>query len=98
MTEELTQTQGAETVSSPSLGLADLVTVAQLIQLATQRGAFNRAEELSTVGNLYDRLVAFLESAGAINRTETTDGPAPSVQNNQADTQENTNVKTRRKA
>lgn len=60
-----------DTVSTASqpLGLTiqDLVLVAQIIQLTSQRGAY-RAEELANVGNLYNKLVAFLESVGAISR------------------------------
>jgi hypothetical protein len=39
--------------------------VAQIIQLTSQRGAF-KAEELADVGGLYNKLVAFLQSTGAI--------------------------------
>ena len=49
------------------LSLQDLVLVAQIIQLTTQRGAF-KAEELASVGGLYNKLVAFLESTGAVKR------------------------------
>ena len=92
-------TEPAQTQSPPSvnLGLSDLVTVAQVLQLATSRGAW-KTEELSTVGNLYDRLIAFLEQAGAVQRTPapTPDAAAPSE--NPAAQPENTNVKARRKA
>jgi hypothetical protein len=50
---------------APSLTLQDLVLVAQIIQLTTQRGAY-KAEELADVGGLYNKLVAFLQSTGAI--------------------------------
>jgi hypothetical protein len=50
---------------APGLTLQDLVLVAQIIQLTAQRGAF-KAEELTQVGGLYDKLVAFLQSTGAI--------------------------------
>lgn len=51
--------------SAPGLTLQDLVLVAQIIQLTSQRGAF-KAEELADVGGLYNKLVAFLQSTGAI--------------------------------
>jgi hypothetical protein len=54
--------------NAPSLTLQDLVLVAQIIQVTTQRGAY-RAEELQNVGSLYNKLIAFLESVGAINKT-----------------------------
>ncbi len=56
--------------SRPGLNIQDLVNVLQVINTCTQRGAF-RAEELSGVGGLYDRLSAFVKSTGA-----TTEPPA----------------------
>jgi hypothetical protein len=47
------------------LSLTDLVTVTQIIQLSSQRGAF-RAEEMASVGTLYTKLVAFLQQSGAL--------------------------------
>ena len=51
--------------AAPSLTLQDLVLVAQIIQLTSQRGAF-KAEELESVGGLYNKLIAFLQSTGAL--------------------------------
>lgn len=67
--ENQTDTTQPETESTPSLGLQDLVLMAQVIQLATSRAAW-KPDELSTVGNLYDRLMSFLESSGAIKKTD----------------------------
>ena len=61
---------------APSLTLQDLVLVAQIIQLTSQRGAF-KAEELADVGGLYNKLVAFLQSTGALNPA-----PAPTEETN----------------
>lgn len=52
------------------LTLQDLVLVAQIIQIGSQRGAF-RAEELSSVGGLYTKLIAFLQKAGALTPAQT---------------------------
>ena len=49
----------------PSLNLHDLILVAQIIQICSSRGAF-KADELANVGNLYTKLVAFLQSTGAL--------------------------------
>lgn len=57
------------TEQAPSLTLQDLVLVAQIIQLTSQRGAY-RAEELANVGALYNKLIAFLDSVGAITKPE----------------------------
>ena len=50
---------------SQGLTLQDLILVAQIIQLTSQRGAF-KAEELQQVGVLYNKLIAFLQSTGAL--------------------------------
>lgn len=76
MAKSKAQTQAAAEVNNeqsaaPSLTLQDLIAVAQIIQITSQRGAY-RAEELANVGSLYNKLVAFLESSGAISRAEQT--------------------------
>lgn len=62
----------------PSLNLQDLILVAQIIQVSSARGAF-KADELANVGQLYNKLIAFLQSTGALT-------PAP------ANTEENKNA------
>ena len=42
-----------------SIGLNELAVLAQIVDLATQRGAF-RANELTQVGQVYDKLNNFL--------------------------------------
>jgi hypothetical protein len=51
--------------TAPQLNLADLVNVLQVIKSCAARGAF-KADEMSQVGGLYDRLTAFLVSTGAL--------------------------------
>lgn len=58
-------TSAPEQNAAPSLNLQDLVSVAQIIQTTSQRGAY-RAEEMESVGALYNKLIAFLQSVGAI--------------------------------
>jgi len=43
-----------------SIGLADLQLLAQIVDLASQRGAF-RGNELTQVGNVFDKLTVFLQ-------------------------------------
>ncbi len=68
---------------SSGLTLQDLVLVAQIIQLSSAKGVF-RAEDLAQIGSLYNRLVGFLESTGAISRNIPADGQpmaeAPAVE------------------
>jgi hypothetical protein len=72
--------------SAPSLSLQDLLLVVQTLQVVIQRGAI-KAEEMSTVGGLYDRLVQFLEHSGAL---KTAGDQAPADQST-ADSKETTN-------
>jgi hypothetical protein len=67
MNEEInTQPEAEQTVpeTAPveSLNLNDLVAMKSLIDVVTPRGAF-RAEEMTGVGRLYDKLTAFLAEA-----------------------------------
>ena len=48
--------------TNPELNLNDLLAMRNLIDVVTQRGAF-KANELSSVGILYDKLNAFLEAS-----------------------------------
>ena len=63
--EQVEQPAQEQPAAAPSLTLQDLVLVAQIIQLTSQRGAF-KAEELADVGTLYNKLIAFLTSTGAL--------------------------------
>lgn len=64
MSEDTTQTTQP---TAPGLQISDLVMALQTIQAMAQRGAV-RADEMSTIGGLHDRLFAFLEAQGAITR------------------------------
>lgn len=75
---EQPQATPAQQQEQPSLNLQDLILVAQIIQVSSQRGAF-KADELANVGSLYNKLIAFLQSTGALT-------PAP------ANTEENKNA------
>lgn len=52
------------TTANPELTVNDLVSITQLIDLSCRRGAF-QANEMKTVGELYDKLVAFTEGVVA---------------------------------
>lgn len=68
MTEQVVEQNGAETapevapVTQPELNINDLVAMRNLIDVVTQRGAF-KANELSSVGVLFDKLNNFVEAA-----------------------------------
>jgi hypothetical protein len=61
------ESQAPAQPTGPTLQLSDLVLALQTIQAAAQRGAV-RAEEMTNVGGLYDRLLAFLEAQGVVTR------------------------------
>ena len=54
--------QTTEQQPAPQLSLADLALMAQTINVCTKRGAFN-AEEMRPVGELFDKLKAFVTAA-----------------------------------
>jgi hypothetical protein len=74
---EVTNSPEVQTTDTPpqnlnqALTLNDLILMGNIIQVTTQRGAF-KAEEMATIGGLYDKLVKFLESAGAVTRADAT--------------------------
>ena len=72
MSDEQIQEQ-PEAPAAPSLALQDLVLALQTIQAAAARGAV-RAEEMATVGGLYDRMFAFLEAQGVIKKGNAPEG------------------------
>ena len=48
-------------IEQPQITVADIATLKQIVEVATSRGAF-RAEELSQVGAVYDRVSAWINS------------------------------------
>ena len=62
MSEETTTEEQVlpETQNEPAISLADFAAMLQVIDVCTTRGGF-RGEELSSVGQLRDRVSAFLE-------------------------------------
>lgn len=97
MPEQTVQNEPQAQTQPQGLTLQDLVLVAQIIQMSTSRGVF-RAEDLLQVGSLYTRLVAFLESTGAISKTPAPaeEAPAPAPAPVATNTKEKSNAKARR--
>ena len=63
ISEEFSNEPAEQTAPGPveSITLKELDQIAQIIDLASQRGAF-RGGEMSTVGQLYDKLATFLNN------------------------------------
>jgi hypothetical protein len=83
MSDQTTDTtvEAPATDATPvQLQLQDLLLAAQVVQLASSRGAI-KAEEMEAVGGLYNRLVTFLQASGALQPT-----PAPAPADTTADT------------
>lgn len=55
---------------APSLSLQDLVVLLNVVKFAADRGAI-KAEEMVTVGTVYERLLTFLKSSGVIKPLDT---------------------------
>jgi hypothetical protein len=78
MSDQTTDTTvDATTEAQPpvQLQLQDLLLAAQVVQLASQRGAI-KAEEMEAVGGLYNRLVTFLQVSGALTPATPAEAPA----------------------
>lgn len=63
----------------PNFGIQDLLFTLQVYEACSQRGAF-RAEELTQVGAVYDRLKAFLIANGAVANPATEVAPDAATQ------------------
>lgn len=59
-------------IQQPQITLADIATLKQIVEVATNRGAF-RAEELSQIGAVYDRVSAWVEAMTQQEATEDTE-------------------------
>jgi len=57
------------TITPPQITISDLVTIKDLIDVACSRGAF-RANEMTSVGEVYDRLTGFLNTVIASAQAE----------------------------
>jgi hypothetical protein len=62
------------TTERPTLTLQDLSLMVQVLETGSARGAW-KANELSSVGHLYDRVTSFLEAAG-VPKNQPDDTPA----------------------
>jgi uncharacterized phage protein gp47/JayE len=60
-TAQPTQTENAGQPAGPDLNVSDLIALKNIIEIASQRGAF-KAAELEAVGKTFNKLATFLES------------------------------------
>lgn len=59
--------------AKPTITLQDIASVVEILRVVTDRGVW-KVTELSAVGQVYDRLVKFLDSAGVnVNRADNAD-------------------------
>lgn len=56
---------------SPSLSLQDLVILLNVVRATAERGAI-KADEMTAVGAVHDKLLKFLQASGAIQSRPTT--------------------------
>jgi hypothetical protein len=55
----------------PQITISDLATIKELIDLACTRGAF-RADEMTSIGQVYDKLTGFLNTVIAAAQADAT--------------------------
>ena len=75
MTEENVNVEAPQQVGV-QLGLNDIATMVQIIDLVSRRGGFE-GPELEAVGGLRSRIVAFLQAAQAAQGQENVQGDLP---------------------
>lgn len=79
MSEENTQPAAdaaPEEGQAPNLTVNDLAAVANVIDLAVQRGAF-KAAEAKQVGEVFDKVASFVKHVGEQQKTTEEAAPAP---------------------
>jgi hypothetical protein len=64
MTEEVKEAEATETAAAPELTVNDLSALKQIIDVASQRGAF-KPNEMVSVGTIYNKLEIFLSAVQA---------------------------------
>ena len=69
MTEISVNNEDLTPPPAPGLNIQDIVQLLNIVDAACRRGAF-RAEEMSGVGSVYDKVLQFLKSTGAIQEAE----------------------------
>ena len=57
------------TITPPQITIEDLITIKNLIDVSCSRGAF-KADEMTSVGEVYDRLTGFLNTVIASAQAE----------------------------
>lgn len=67
--ENQEQTQATEAPTQAELSVTDLMNLRSVIDVASRRGAF-RAEEMSSIGVVYDKLNAFLNAVAPAKKPE----------------------------
>ena len=76
-TPEVSADTGVNTeAQAPSLSVNDLSAVAQIIDLAVQRGAF-KAAEAGQVGQVFDKVALFVQSVQEANKDAAPAAEAP---------------------
>lgn len=70
--EEVQEELATQVEAPASLSIQDLANLKNIVDVVSQRGAF-RPEEMTVVGNTYNRLVAFLQAISAQQAPEATE-------------------------
>jgi len=68
-TQVANQTVGGDTPAAPQLNIQDLQNLRAIVDLAMRRGAFG-ASEATSVGQVFDRVNAFLNAVAPQDQTQ----------------------------
>lgn len=74
-TQEVTQEAPAVSAEPVQLTVNDLQGLANVVDLASRRGAF-QANEMADVGTVYNKLVAFVKQVSEAQKAQTDETPA----------------------
>ena len=70
-----------QTTEAPSLSLNDLVLLLNVVRVTAERGAI-KADEMSAVGAVYEKLQKFLQASNAISQPTEETEPTPTTESN----------------
>jgi hypothetical protein len=71
MTEQATTESATTSAAANTFGLQDLVFTMSVYEICAQRGAF-KADEMTQIGAVFDRLKTFLTANGVLDSTTPT--------------------------
>ena len=79
MTEENTNTTAPQGAPIPQLTINDMIVLKNMVEICSSRGAF-KADEMTTVGGVYNKLATFISSVMPAQPEAGTGNTAPATE------------------